>query len=109
GYDDDPDARFPAVYVIPGFSGRHDSAFRFMDGRRGRKWREGEWPYRAFRVVLDPDVPLGHSVFANSDNNGPVGDALVRELIPEIERRFRAIPEPAARAVTGVSSGGWSC
>jgi len=60
------------------------------------------------RVVLDPQVPLGHSVFANSANNGPVGDALVRELIPEIEKRFRAIPHAYGRFVTGHSSGGWA-
>jgi hypothetical protein len=60
------------------------------------------------RVILDPDVPLGHSVFANSANNGPVGDALVQELIPEIEKRFRAIPEARGRFVSGHSSGGWS-
>jgi hypothetical protein len=57
---------------------------------------------------LDPEVPLGHSAFANSANNGPVGDALVQELIPEIERRFRALPYPYGRFLAGHSSGGWS-
>jgi hypothetical protein len=65
-------------------------------------------PLQMARVVLDPDVALGHSVFANSANNGPVGDALVRELIPEIERRFRCIPESWARYLAGHSSGGWA-
>lgn len=60
------------------------------------------------RVVLDPEVPLGHSVFANSANNGPVGDALVQELIPEIEKRFRAVPYAYGRFVNGHSSGGWA-
>jgi len=60
------------------------------------------------RVYLDPKVPLGHSVFADSANNGPCGEALVKELIPEIEKRFRAIPHAYGRFVTGHSSGGWS-
>ncbi|HUR47573.1 MAG TPA: alpha/beta hydrolase-fold protein [Candidatus Saccharimonadales bacterium] len=101
-------SRFPALYLIPGFGGRHLSAAGWITSSRGRKWVQGEVPLQMLRVVLDPDVPLGHSVFANSANNGPVGDALIQELIPEIERRFRAIPEPRARFVSGHSSGGWS-
>ncbi|MGQ0579988.1 MAG: alpha/beta hydrolase-fold protein, partial [Betaproteobacteria bacterium] len=41
-------------------------------------------------------------------NNGPVGEALVQELIPDIEKTFRAHGEPSTRFVTGGSSGGWS-
>lgn len=102
------DRRYPAVYVVPGFGGRHTSAWGWMDSSAGRRWKEGRDGVPHLRVVLDPDVPLGHSVFANSANNGPVGDALVQELIPEIERRFRGLPESWARLVTGHSSGGWS-
>jgi hypothetical protein len=108
GYTNDSRRRFPAVYVIPGFGGRHTSAWDWMESADGKAWQKGENPLRALSVTLDPDVPLGHSVCANSANNGPVGDAVVQELIPEIERRFRAIAEPRARLVTGHSSGGWA-
>ncbi len=53
-------------------------------------------------------MPFGHSVFADSANNGPVGEALIMELIPAIEERFRIIAEPSAQFVGGHSSGGWS-
>jgi len=43
----------------------------------------------------------------NSANNGPYGDAIMQELIPELERRFRVIAEPYARVLTGGSTGGW--
>lgn len=107
-YADKAGARFPTLYQVPGFGGRHTSAWGWLDSSEGAKWKKGEVPLPMLRVILDPDVPLGHSVFANSANNGPVGDALVQELIPEIERRFRAIPSAPARFVTGHSSGGWS-
>jgi len=107
-YTNAPDGKFPAIYSIPGFGGRHTHAWSWIDGATGKKWREGKVPLQAFFIILDPDVPLGHSVFANSANNGPVGDALVQELIPEIERRFRVIAHPTARFVTGHSSGGWA-
>jgi hypothetical protein len=97
-YNENPDRQFPALYIIPGFGGDHTSAWR----------QANEEQELMLRVVLDPKVPLGHSVFANSANNGPVGDALVQELIPEIEKRFRAIPHPYGRFVTGHSSGGWA-
>jgi len=107
-YHEKVNERYPALYIIPGFGGRHTSAWDWIKSPRGAKWQKGEVPLQMLRVVLDPEVPLGHSVFANSANNGPVGDALVRELIPEIERRFRCIPEARARFLAGHSSGGWS-
>jgi pimeloyl-ACP methyl ester carboxylesterase len=59
-------------------------------------------------VTLDPSCPLGHHAFADSANNGPVGQALIAEFIPELDRQFRTVAAPTARFVTGHSSGGWS-
>lgn len=102
-FDKEPEKKYPVVYEIPGFSGTHSMAF----GVAPRKpWdvagTEMIW------VILDPSCRLGHHVFADSANNGPRGQALIEELIPEIEKRFRGIGKPGARFVTGHSSGGWS-
>lgn len=107
-YNEEPDRQFPTLYSVPGFGGDHTGAWWGIDGERGQKWQKGECPLQMLYVFLDPKVPLGHSVFANSANNGPVGDALVQELIPEIEKRFRAIAHAYGRFVTGHSSGGWA-
>jgi len=56
-------------------------------------------------VYLDGNCPLGHSVYANSDNNGPWGDALIQEFIPELERRYRC---NGGRLLRGHSSGGFT-
>ena len=98
-----PDRKFPIIYEVPGFGGRHYN----LSGASGsrRTVRNGE----AFLyVVLDPDCPLGHSVFADSANNGQWGKALTTELIPAIEKQFRAFGTMPTRYVTGHSSGGWS-
>jgi hypothetical protein len=100
--------KFPALYVIPGFGGRHTDAWRWIQSPRGQRWQKGDVPLQMLRVVVDPHGPLGHTALANSANNGPVGDAFVRELMPEIERRFRGLPEPRARFLSGHSSGGWT-
>ena len=36
-----------------------------------------------------------------------MADAVMQELIPEIEKRFRAIRQPWARVLSGGSTGGW--
>lgn len=101
-YPKDPVRRYPVVYEIPGFSGNHRRAFREGAGVTNRDGVE------VLHVVLDPSCHHGHHVFADSANNGPVGRALIEELIPAIESRFRAVGKPKARLVTGHSSGGWS-
>jgi len=52
-----------------------------------------------------PFFPDSYSV--NSASNGPYGDAIVDEVIPELEQRFRMIGKPHARIVEGASTGGW--
>jgi hypothetical protein len=98
-----PEQRYPVVFEIPGFGGNHAFA-KNVASRNGTDIGGVEMLY----VVLDPDCRTGHHVFADSDNNGPYGRALTEELIPHIEKTFRAVGSPAARFLTGHSSGGWS-
>jgi S-formylglutathione hydrolase FrmB len=96
----EPERKYPFVYEVTGFGGNHFAAF----GRAQRKaWDvagvETVW------VVLDANCRLGHHVFADSANNGPVGTALVEEMIPYIEKKYRG---SGVRFTTGHSSGGWS-
>jgi S-formylglutathione hydrolase FrmB len=101
-YSASPRRRYPVVYEIPGFGGSHSMAFRRAEANiTDLAGTEALW------VVLDPGCRLGHHVFADSANNGPCGRALVEELIPAVEARFRTLG-PRARLVTGHSSGGWS-
>jgi hypothetical protein len=100
-YEDEPDRRFPALYVIPGFGGDHIQTAMYA-------MTLGEPEAPIVRIGIDATCPLGHHVFADSASNGPCGRALVEELIPHLEKRFRLVGEPAARLLTGHSSGGWS-
>ena len=100
---------YPAVYEVPGFGGDAMSVF----SRARRNAGDGDDPRSqlarsAFWIILDPESGNGHTLFANSDNNGPCGDALVRELIPALEKQFKLIAKPHARILRGHSSGGWS-
>lgn len=100
-FEAEPDRRFGAVYIIPGFGGDHVQSL-MMATMLGKS----DVPF--VRVGLDATCPLGHHVFADSDNNGPWGRALIEELIPHLETKFRLIPEARGRFLYGHSSGGWS-
>lgn len=102
-YYDKPQRRYPTIFSIPGFGGDHR-----IDPVREPIPEQNESGVEFLRVELDPRCPLGHHVFADSANNGPVGTAFVTEFLPAYEKAFRAVPAPTARFLTGHSSGGWS-
>jgi len=104
-YATEPTRRYPVLYVVPSFSGTHFLAATAAAGTRNPTDIAG---VEMLYVVLDPTCRLGHHVFADSDNNGPVGQALIAELIPHLEKQYRALGVPTARFLTGHSSGGWS-
>lgn len=102
----EPKRRYPVLYWIGGFGGDHHFANRLP--KMSRRLGAGEKDYEVLQVVPDPTCYRGHNVFADSANNGPWGRALVEELIPHVEKRFRGAQSGEHRYVTGISSGGWS-
>ena len=64
--------------------------------------------HNAYQIFLDAESPNGHTLFADSANNGPRGSSLVKEIIPELEKQLPLISDPKARILRGHSSGGWS-
>ncbi len=72
-----------------------------------RDWTGPNFPRVLLIEVQHPTPYYDDSYAVNSANNGPYGDAIMRELIPEIERRFRGIGHGYARFTYGGSTGGW--
>lgn len=109
----DPARTYAAVYEVPGYGGDHFGALGIARRRGPTSSRvaigdEATLQASTFWIVLDPESPNGHTLFADSANNGPCGRALVEELIPELEKRYPLIARPEARLLRGHSSGGWS-
>jgi S-formylglutathione hydrolase FrmB len=99
-YYKDPQRSFPVVFNVSGYGGD----YHFYSGDTVSRSR----PLDSIPVIminLDGNCSLGHSVYANSDNNGPWGDALTKEFIPLLEKKFRC---NGARFLRGHSSGGWT-
>src|SRR5207248_3721514 len=102
--------KYPALFEMVGFSADH---FRAFDIAQSRRRLPQDSPLRelyrnCFVIVPDPQGPNGHTLFANSEVNGPCADALIQELMPAIESRYPLIHDSSARLLRGHSSGGWA-
>ncbi len=101
-----PSQRYPTVYYTQGFGG----SLRSLHDVGVARWNEmktGKAPPMIW-VGIDQSSPSGTSEFVNSVNNGPWGQALTAELIPDLERHYRMDAKPSGRLLTGHSSGGWA-
>jgi len=106
GYDQHPDVRYPVNYVQGHFSTGAPGRFG-GGGEFDKLWLAETTPRFIYVTLQHPSPYYDDSYGVNSQNNGPYGDAIMRELIPEVERRFRIIGEPWARQLSGGSTGGW--
>ncbi len=101
GYDEHPDVKYPIVYSEGHFS------LRAPGIGSTPYWNADGTPRMILVTLQHPSPYYDDSYGLNSANNGPYGDALIQELIPEVEKKFRAIAQPWARLLTGGSTGGW--
>ncbi|HTP12847.1 MAG TPA: alpha/beta hydrolase-fold protein, partial [Bacteroidota bacterium] len=106
GYEEHPNVSYPTVYAEGHFS--LAPPFGFREGRPFYKdWMSDDFPRFLVITLQHPSPYFDDSYAVNSPNNGPYGDAIHQELIPEIEKRFRCIKAGYARVLTGGSTGGW--
>jgi hypothetical protein len=72
-----------------------------------KDWNGPKFPRMIHLLVQHPTPYFDDSYAVNSANNGPYGDAITYDLIPQIEKQFRGIGQGWARVTTGGSTGGW--
>lgn len=108
GYDQEPQRKYPLRVHIGGYAARYTTVRRMMreDDDFYQAWAAEDAP-KLILLHLDGAGPYGDPYQVNSANNGPWGDAVVRELIPYVEKKFRAVGKPHARVLDGHSTGGW--
>lgn len=98
--------RYPVLYRQGHFSLRPPLGFR-EGGDLYDAWMKDDFPRVIVVTFQHPNPYFDDSYVVNSPNVGPYGDAILNELIPEVEKRFRIIREPWARWLDGGSTGGW--
>lgn len=132
GFDDHPNARYPFVIfhghfpkTIEGFreeppdpdlKPEYSERFRLEGYNRIQQeqawqlykdWTSPGFP-RAIVVEIQHANPYYDDSYAvNSANLGPYGDAIEYELLPYLEKKYRAIGAGWARFAYGGSTGGW--
>ena len=107
GYDENPQQRYPTIYIQGHFGLNAPFAGRGGNNDFSRAWNADDFPRMVAVTFQHPTPYFDDSYAVNSANNGPYGDALLRELIPYLEEHFRLIRAPYARVLTGGSTGGW--
>lgn len=103
----DPTAKHAIIYHVHGFGGTHRTSAQRYGASIIQRMMEGE-AHPFVHVFLDATHVNGHHVFADSQNNGPWGTALVTEFLPAVDERYGGVGAAWGRFVTGHSSGGWS-
>jgi hypothetical protein len=132
GFDTHPNARYPLVInhghfpetiggfreeppdpnLEPEYSERfhvegynrveQDYAHRFY-----KDWTGPKYPRYLLVEIQHANPYYDDSYAVNSANLGPYGDAITHELIPYLEKKYRAIGAGWARFLYGGSTGGW--
>ncbi|HQQ83384.1 MAG TPA: hypothetical protein PK059_09325 [Cyclobacteriaceae bacterium] len=72
-----------------------------------RQWTGKNFPRFLIIEIQHANPYYDDSYAVNSANLGPYGDAIMYELIPEIEKQYRGIGQGWARFTYGGSTGGW--
>ncbi len=132
GFDQHPEARYPLVIdhghfpsdfspwretppdttLAPDYSARFDlhgynriqqqSAWQFY-----QEWTGPDFPRVLLIQIQHPTPYYDDSYAVNSAANGPYGDAIMQELVPYLEQKYRGIGQGYARFTYGGSTGGW--
>jgi hypothetical protein len=132
GFDTHPEAHYPLMIfhdhfvsefndfrteppdpdLKPDFSDRfHISGYNRIQQEEAynnyQQWISPGFPRFLVVKIQHANPYYDDSYAVNSANLGPYGDAIETELIPAIEKQFRAIGEGWARFTYGGSTGGW--
>jgi hypothetical protein len=72
-----------------------------------KEWTGPNFPRVLIIEIQHANPYYDDSYAVNSANLGPYGDAIVKELIPYIEKKFRGLGTGWSRFMYGGSTGGW--
>jgi hypothetical protein len=133
GYDTHPDARYPLVInhghfpdtivgwreeppdpnLKPDYSDRfHLEGYNRIQQEHAwqlyKDWTAPGFPRYLLVEIQHANPYYDDSYAVNSANLGPYGDAITYELIPYLEKKYRALGGGWARFLYGGSTGGWA-
>jgi S-formylglutathione hydrolase FrmB len=104
GFDDDKARHYPVLYFLHGLGDNEQSLLNFggwdLVSDLRREGKVGDF------VILAPTG--GHSFYLNSeDGKLRYEDFLLKEFMPQMEKKYRAQASPNNRGIAGISMGGY--
>lgn len=98
-YAAEREGRFPVIYLLHGLTGHYDNW--------GDKTKIADYlaPYRA--IVVMPEGDNGWYTDSATQPNDRYETYITRELIPEIDKKFRTVDNRENRFIAGLSMGGY--
>jgi len=113
GYDDDPGRRYPAIYVIQGYTGtigmwRNRTPFRPTVIERVDDLFAGAGsPPPALVVFVDAWTSYGGSQYVDSPGTGRYHTYLCEDVVGFVDANWRTLASRDHRGISGKSSGGF--
>jgi S-formylglutathione hydrolase FrmB len=99
-YTRDTARRFPVIYYLHGYEGNESSYLDYV-----KYWRESLARTGPSLLVF---VNGGEaSFFSDAPDKSVMGETVVKELVAEIDFKYRTIAQPTARSLHGYSMGGF--
>ena len=112
GYDDEPDRRYPTVYVLQGYGS-------FVSTWANRAWNREPYPEVADRLFAEGGTPpcllvfvdawtsYGGSQYVDSAGTGRYHTYLCEDVVSFVDSRYRTLAAAPYRGLQGKSSGGF--
>jgi len=112
GYDEEPERRYPSVYMMQGLTGQLDmwrnrSAFRKNFPELADELFTRKEAPPCIIVWVDCWTSYGGSQFVDSPATGKYHTYLCDEIVPWIDAHYRTLPAREHRGIAGKSSGGY--
>ncbi|HYP50337.1 MAG TPA: alpha/beta hydrolase family protein [Pyrinomonadaceae bacterium] len=98
-YEAEKTIRFPVLYLLHGLGGHYDN----WAGKTNLKKYAAD-----HRIILVmPEGGDGWYTDSANEPNDKYESYIIQELVPEIDKNYRTVPEKRGRAIAGLSMGGF--
>jgi len=108
---DSSDKYYPVVYLLHGFGGNERSYIDTVTENLMVPLLDGFIESRTFKemILVMPDASnkYGGSYYLNSELIGNYEDYIVKEIVNQMDTKYRTIPDRDGRVIAGASMGGY--
>jgi S-formylglutathione hydrolase FrmB len=106
-YDEEPERRYPAIFVLQGMFGQARAWFNVAPFQQNVPQTIDALAPEAIVVLVDGFTSVGGSQWLDSPATGRYGTYFCDDVVPFVDSRYRTAASREHRGVAGKSSGGF--